>query len=111
MTIPKPVTDYLTIIEGGTLEITVTDSTMIVRKKPQVQNAGGTQVTINSAFINGEVTGVFTTVGIAQSSQTIITFNNPANATFTMNPGTSYTVKLVTAVGTSIVSSAITYSP
>jgi bifunctional DNA-binding transcriptional regulator/antitoxin component of YhaV-PrlF toxin-antitoxin module len=34
MTIPKPVTDYLTIIEGGTLEITVTDSTMIVRKKP-----------------------------------------------------------------------------
>jgi AbrB family looped-hinge helix DNA binding protein len=33
MTIPKPVTDYLTIIEGDTLEITVTDSTMTVKKK------------------------------------------------------------------------------
>jgi cytoskeletal protein RodZ len=76
-----------------------------------VQNSGGNQVTINSAFINGEATGVFTPVGIAQSSQTVITFNNPVNATFTLTPGTSYTVRLVTAVGTSIASSAITYSP
>jgi cytoskeletal protein RodZ len=76
-----------------------------------VQNAGGTQVTINSAFINGEATDVFTPVGIAKNSQTVITFNNPVNATFTLNPGTSYTIKLIATTGTSIVSSATTYSP
>jgi AbrB family looped-hinge helix DNA binding protein len=33
MTIPKQITDYLKIVEGDTLEITVTDSVMTVRKK------------------------------------------------------------------------------
>jgi AbrB family looped-hinge helix DNA binding protein len=33
MTIPKQITDYLKIEEGNTLEITVTNSTMNVRKK------------------------------------------------------------------------------
>ena len=33
MTIPKPVTDYLEIAEGNTLEIVVTDHTMTVKKK------------------------------------------------------------------------------
>jgi archaeal type IV pilus assembly protein PilA len=75
-----------------------------------VQNAGGTQGTINSAFINGVATLVPTPVGVAKSSQTIITFTTP-NATLTLVPGTSYTVKLITAKGTSVVSSATTYSP
>jgi hypothetical protein len=76
-----------------------------------VQNAGGTQGTINSAFINGVAATVTTPVGIAKSSQTTITFTQPTNATFTLTPGTSYTVKLITAQGTSVVSSAVTYSP
>jgi archaeal type IV pilus assembly protein PilA len=76
-----------------------------------VQNAGGTQGTINSAFINGLAATVSTPVGVAKSSQTIITFTNPTNASFTLTPGTSYTIKLITAKGTSVVSSATTYSP
>jgi flagellin-like protein len=76
-----------------------------------VQNAGGTQGTINSAFINGVATSVFTPVQVAKSNQTTIVFTSPGNASFTMTPGTSYTIKLITAKGTSVVSSATTYSP
>jgi flagellin-like protein len=76
-----------------------------------VQNAGGTQGTINSAFINGVAATVATPVGIAKSSQTTIVFASGTNATFTLTPGTGYTIKLITAQGTSIVSSAVTYSP
>lgn len=32
MTIPKQITDYLKISEGDTLEITVTDSTITIKK-------------------------------------------------------------------------------
>jgi AbrB family looped-hinge helix DNA binding protein len=32
MTIPKPVTNYLRMAEGDTLEIVVTDHTMVVKK-------------------------------------------------------------------------------
>jgi flagellin-like protein len=76
-----------------------------------VQNAGGTQGTINSAFINGIAATVATPVGVAKNSQTTITFASPGNGTFTLTPGTSYTIKLITAKGTSVVSSATTYSP
>ncbi len=76
-----------------------------------VQNAGGTQGTINSAFINGVAATVQTPVGVAKSSQTTITFVQPTNASFTLTPGSSYTVKLISAQGTSIVSSPVTYSP
>jgi flagellin-like protein len=76
-----------------------------------VQNAGGTQGTINSAFINDVAVIPFTPVGVNKSSQTVITFVAGTNATFTLNPGTSYTVKLITAKGTSVVSAATTYSP
>src|ERR1700690_2107343 len=76
-----------------------------------VQNAGGTQGTINSAFINGVAVIPFNPVGVQKSSQTVITFVNPSNATFTLTAGTSYTIKLITAKGTSVVSSATTYSP
>ena len=76
-----------------------------------IQNAGGTQGTINSAFINGVAATVASPVGVAKSSQTTILFTSPGNATFTLTPGTSYTIKLITAKGTSVVSSATTYSP
>ncbi len=76
-----------------------------------VQNSGGTQGTISSAFINGVAATVATPVGVAKSSQTTINFASPGNATFTLTPGSSYTVKLITAKGTSIVSSATTYNP
>jgi len=33
MTIPKPVADYLGIEEGNTLEVTVQNSEMVVKKK------------------------------------------------------------------------------
>jgi flagellin-like protein len=79
-----------------------------------VQNAGGTQGTINSAFINGVVTTVTTPIGVAKSNQTIIAFTTTGlgNSTnLALTAGTSYTVKLITAKGTSVVSSATTYSP
>ncbi len=77
-----------------------------------VQNSGGTQSTINSAFINGIAATVATPVGVAKGSQTVLTFttNTPANATFTLTAGSSYTVKLITAKGTSVVSAATTYN-
>jgi flagellin-like protein len=78
-----------------------------------VQNAGGTQGTINSAFINGAVTTISTPIGVAKSNQTVLTFTTTGltNTTLALNPGTSYTVKLITAKGTSVVSSPTTYSP
>ena len=78
-----------------------------------VQNAGGTQGTINSAFINGVATSVDTPIQVNKSSQTLIEFTNTGlvNASLTLTPGTSYTVKLITAKGTSVVSSATTYNP
>jgi len=33
MTIPKPIVDYLKIVEGDTLEVTVQDSEMAVKKR------------------------------------------------------------------------------
>ena len=77
-----------------------------------VQNAGGTQGTINSAFINGVVTTISTPIQVNKSSQTLITFTTTGlgNTSLTLVPGTSYTVKLISAKGTSIISSATTYS-
>jgi hypothetical protein len=75
-----------------------------------VMNAGGTDAVINSAFINGAGVANFQAVTVLKSSSTVISFVNPSNATFTLNSGTSYTVKLITAKGTSVVSPATTYS-
>ena len=77
-----------------------------------VQNTGGTQAAINSAFINGVVTTISTPIQVAKGSQTIVTFTTTGlgNTTLAMTPGTSYTVKLITAKGTSVVSPATTYS-
>ncbi len=80
-----------------------------------VQNAGGTQGIINSAFINGYAATTFTATPVTKSGSVTITFNS-ANFTAGANPfpligGTSYTVKLITAKGTSVISAATTYSP
>jgi len=83
-----------------------------------VRNAGGTSVTITSAFINGKevaadqwsttpaVTGDYT---IDKSSS--MTLNLPLPTGVTLDSGASYTVKLITAKGTSVVSAATTYNP
>ena len=77
-----------------------------------VQNAGGTDSQISTAFINGVATTGFSSITIPKSSSQIITFvgGTGGNATFTLSSGTSYTVKLITAKGTSVVSSPTTYS-
>jgi len=79
-----------------------------------VQNAGGAQASITSAFINGMQTAAFTAVPVGKSSSVMMTFI-PANTTITnlfpLSPGTSYTIKLLTSKGTSVISSATTYNP
>jgi archaeal type IV pilus assembly protein PilA len=78
-----------------------------------VMNAGGTDSSISNAFINGAATTAFTSpVTVPKSSSITITFTSGTggNATFTLTSGTSYTIKLITAKGTSVVSSATTYS-
>jgi archaeal type IV pilus assembly protein PilA len=80
-----------------------------------VQNAGGTDSQITNAFINGATETVGTPIIINKSGSIIITFTG-TNTTFTstgaltLTSGTSYTVKLITAKGTSVVSSPTTYS-
>jgi flagellin-like protein len=81
-----------------------------------VQNAGGTSATISSAFVNGvavpntswasnpNTTPAYTLV---KSSQ--MTLNLTLSAGY-LQSGASYTVKLITAKGTSVVNTA-TYNP
>jgi flagellin-like protein len=79
-----------------------------------VQNAGGTQSSITSAFINGAGASSFAAVSVPKSSSVTITLtaaNFTSGNIYPLSPGTSYTVKLITAKGTSVVSSATTYNP
>lgn len=77
-----------------------------------VQNAGGTQSSITNAFINGVATSAFTAVPVPKSNSTTIIFTSiNATTTFPLSAGTSYTIKLITAKGTSVVSSPTTYNP
>jgi archaeal type IV pilus assembly protein PilA len=75
-----------------------------------VMNAGGTDAVINSAFVNGVAATVSSPVTVTKASSQIITFTAGGNATFTLTSGTSYTMKFITAKGTSVVSSPTTYS-
>jgi flagellin-like protein len=78
-----------------------------------VQNSAGTQSSVTSGFINGVGATVASSVQLPKSSSTIITFvpsGAGANATFTLTEGSSYTIKLITAKGTSVISSPTTYS-
>jgi len=78
-----------------------------------VQNAGGTQSSITSAFVNGQAADSFTVTQVPKSSSVTITFSalNFTTGIFPLSPGTSYTVKLITAKGTSAVSSPTTFNP
>ena len=85
-------------IESGT------DDTM----KVMVTNSGGTTVDIKSAFINGAE------AEIAESSDTSLDKSTTGYITLEefdgLDSGTAYTVKLITAKGTSAVYTA-TYNP
>ena len=70
-----------------------------------VLNAGGTDSQITNAFINGAAVTSFSSVTVPKSNSTTITFTG-----VTLTSGTSYTIKLITAKGTSVVSPATTYS-
>jgi flagellin-like protein len=79
-----------------------------------VQNSGGTTATISHAFINGvaddaALTAVTNTglLTINKASSTTLILTLPTGVT--LDPGASFTVKLITAKGTSIVNTA-TYS-
>ena len=79
-----------------------------------VQNSGGAQASIINAFINGAaVTAANISpavpVPLAEGTTTTITLTVGPADTFTA--GTTYTIKLITAKGTSIISSATTYNP
>jgi hypothetical protein len=75
-----------------------------------VHNAAGTPSSITNAFINGVELSPFTLVPSPQSSSITITLNASGNHTV-LTSGASYTVKLITARGTSVVSAATIYNP
>ena len=79
-----------------------------------VQNSGGAQASITNAFINGaavtaENISPAVPVPLAEGTTTTITLTVGPADTFTA--GATYTIKLVTAKGTSIISSATTFNP
>ena len=103
---------------GSTEQVSITNVAMPDANTIQVmvQNTGGTQSSINNAFINGVTATTFTVAPVPKSSSITITlksgnFTAGASNPFPLNPGSSYTVKLITAKGTSVVSSATTYNP
>jgi len=75
-----------------------------------VHNAAGTPSTITYAFINGIELSPFTPIQVPQSSSITITLNASGNQTI-LTSGASYTIKLITAKGTSVVSAATKYNP
>jgi archaeal type IV pilus assembly protein PilA len=75
-----------------------------------VQNSGGTDAQISSAFINGATANFGTAITLQKSSTTMLRFQNGENGTIALTSGTSYTIKLITAKGTSVVSSPTIYS-
>ena len=75
-----------------------------------VHNAAGTPSTITYAFINGRQLLPFTPILVPQSSSITITLNAPGNQTL-LTTGASYTLKLITARGTSVVSAATKNNP
>jgi hypothetical protein len=80
-----------------------------------VQNTGSTQSSITNAFINGVAVQPFATVPVEKSSSTTITFKHSnvwsTDTQFPLREGTSYSIKLITVKGTSIVSHEAVYCP
>jgi flagellin-like protein len=75
-----------------------------------VHNAAGMPSSITNAFINGVELSPFTSILAPQSSSTALTLNASGNNTV-LTSGASYTITLITAKGTSIVSAATKYNP
>ena len=98
---------------GNAEQVSVTNVAFSADSKQilvMVQNAGGTGANVSNAFINGAAVSPFTSIAIPKSSSVTITLNSFDNGTV-LSSGTSYTIKLISAKGTSIVSSPTTYSP
>jgi flagellin-like protein len=88
-----------------------------------VTNSGSTLASISTVYINGATVTPTTTYPsvspapsttpapntIPKASSAYVTLTLPNSAT--LSPGTAYTVKLITAKGTSVVSAPTTYSP
>ena len=72
-----------------------------------VRNAGGTDSSITDAFINGVEVVLTVDVPVAKSTSKTIPLTAPA----ALASGTSYTIKLITAKGTPVVSAATVYNP
>jgi flagellin-like protein len=73
-----------------------------------VQNSAGANSNITNAFVNGvtaTMNGGATNVGLAKSSTVTIQLTGT-----TLGAGTSYSIKLITAKGTSVVNTA-TFNP
>jgi flagellin-like protein len=76
-----------------------------------VQNSGGTQASITNAFINGVATTASSATPVGKSASITMYFTVANSTAFPLSPGTSYTVKLITAKGTSVVSAPTVYNP
>ena len=74
-----------------------------------VRNAAGSDSSIAYAYINNVAALVSSPIAVYRSSSQIITFVAGENATFTLSSGTSYTIKLITSKGTSVVSAPTMY--
>ena len=78
--------------------------------KVMVHNSAGEPSSITNAFINGVQLSPFTPILAPQSGSITITLNASGNHTM-LTSGASYTIKLITARGNSVVSAATIYNP
>ncbi len=91
-----------------------TDDQLVVT----VTNSGSTLITISQAYINGAAIDQTTTWPTSTSPTPAANTIPKASSAFVtitltghLSPGSAYTVKLITAKGTSVVSAATTYNP
>lgn len=110
--------DLVTGLMGSAEQVSITNVAYPDANTIQVmvQNSGGAQTSVTNAFINGVATNAFPAVPIEKSTSTTITFTagsfaGSASDPFPLRSGTSYTIKLFTAKGTSVISSSTTYNP
>ena len=106
---------------GSAEQISVTNVAFVPGTAPasdtiqvMVQNSGGAQASITNAFVNGVAVAAAnisptTPVPLAKNTSTTITLTvGPAG---TLSAGSAYTIKMITAKGTSVISAATTYNP
>lgn len=76
-----------------------------------VQNSAGATSTVTNAFIQGTTVSTVNPVApVTVLKSSTVTMNMTVPAGVTLTPGTSYTIKLITGKGISVVNTA-TYSP